>query len=344
MYDKNNRMREMLKSDPIGLAAKFFAAQKSRIVPVGGVLFFAYLCATVTSSFMVSILMEGAVSKAVAETDSSSQKTQSLGEEKLNYVQLRKAVMARNVFNSTGEIPDESDLESSGSGERKVFDPAAKCEKSKLPITLLGTIFMGSEETSIATVKETGFDEADIYRVGDFIAGVDGAQVMSVGRKRVVINNNGVKECLEIDEKVDNRLVPSYESPAAGEGDGSVSTPGGTGEPIAESEGGIVTLDGGYVEGELGDGFSKIISAARLVPNMEDNKVNGFKIFAINTASLFGKVGLRNGDIITQVNDVSLKLPEQGFALYEAFQDEREITIHVLRGGQTPRTLSVKIK
>jgi type II secretion system protein C len=348
MYEENSSITGILKSGPMIAFTKVLGKQKARVVEVASVLFIAYVCATIASSIIVSTLMDKAVLKdrkpaAAAAAAAASTNANPLNtERKVNYVLLRKSIMSRNLFNSTGEVPDESEgVTDTQNGSKKVFDPTAKCEKSKLSLTLLGTIFMGSEENSLATVKEAGFDDADIYKAGDFIVGNDGAQIVAVTRKKVVINNNGIKECLSIDEKEDSRASPSFDPQAT-----ESATTGATkdGAAATESEGGCVSLEGGYVETELGDGFGKIITAARLVPNMEENKVSGFKIFAINTSSLFGKVGFKNGDIITQVNDVSLKLPEQGFALYEAFQDEREISIHVLRGGQTPKTLCVKIK
>jgi general secretion pathway protein C len=86
-----------------------------------------------------------------------------------------------------------------------------------------------------------------------------------------------------------------------------------------------ISVDASYVEGELGPGFGKIVDAARLVPNTIDGGINGFKIFAIKGGTLFARVGLQNGDVITQVNETSMKQPEQGFALYQAFQDEKEV-------------------
>jgi type II secretory pathway component PulC len=71
--------------------------------------------------------------------------------------------------------------------------------------------------------------------------------------------------------------------------------------------------------------------------------MNGFKIFAIDQSSMLGKTGLQNGDIITQVNETSLKQPEQGFTLYQAFQDEKEVRILILRRG-APMTITCRIK
>jgi type II secretory pathway component PulC len=55
---------------------------------------------------------------------------------------------------------------------------------------------------------------------------------------------------------------------------------------------------------------------------------------------LFERICIRNGDIITQVNDISLRQPEQGFAFYEAFQNERNIRISILRDNQ-PMSIGV---
>lgn len=263
-----------------------------------------------------------------------------------NYVTLRLSIMDRNLFNSDGEYPDESDLENNVEErkENQVFDPHAKCQKSALKLTLLGTIYIANSNDSLATIKEDGFNEADIYRVGDSIAGFDEASVVAIDRKKVVLNNGGNKECIEVEEKALVRDDNTYFEPGTSPRDSDMTKPAEI--PITpESESGdCVNLQNTFVEKELGDGFAKIVNSARLVPNMEENQVVGFKIFAIQSSSILGQVGLKNGDIITQVNDVSLKQPEQGFALYEAFQNERDINIHVLRGGKSPKTLCVKIK
>ena len=88
-----------------------------------------------------------------------------------------------------------------------------------------------------------------------------------------------------------------------------------------------------------------VIQAARIVPktDKQTGKMEGFKIFAIKPNSILSKTGLKNNDIITKVNDTSMKNPDQGFALYQSLQDENDIVIHVLRGG-TPTLVKVQIK
>lgn len=103
-------------------------------------------------------------------------------------------------------------------------------------------------------------------------------------------------------------------------------------------------LEKKYVADQLGDGFGKIISMARLVPRATDGQMDGFKIFSIVADSLWTRVGLKNGDVITQVNGTRLKRPEQGFALYEVFRDESDVRIELLRGNKMPMNIVCQIK
>lgn len=256
----------------------------------------------------------------------------SLGITAINYREFKKPILDRSIFNSSGEYPKE-ELERKGGGDgRPVFDINAPCQPCTLNLELVGTIYLGSREKSLATVREKGQADADVYRVGDGIIGNEDALVAGVDRNELVINNKGTKECLSLVSELEKQL-------ASGQVAGGTSLGGGGGDQAPP-----VIVDGPYVESELGAGFGKIINAARLVPNTVDNQINGFKIFAIDPSSLFAKVGLLNGDVITQVNDASLKNPDQGFALYEAFRNEREVRISVLRNGTTPQMITVRIK
>lgn len=253
-----------------------------------------------------------------------------------NSRELQKIIKDRNIFNSDGKFPDEK-FGADGDRSLAKFDIDAPCVDTTLPIELLGTIFIGDRFRSLATVKDKSYSEADIYRVGDAIYGNEQALVAAVDRQKIIINNAGVKECIDLDKSGSSMASDGF--PGGPGGDfGSLPNNGFAG-------GSEINLDASYVEGELGPGFGKIVDAARLVPNAQpDGGINGFKIFAIKGGSLFARIGLQNGDVITQVNEVSMKQAEQGFALYQAFQDEKEVRIQLLRGGTAPQNVSVRIK
>ena len=100
---------------------------------------------------------------------------------------LEKGVVNRNIFNSDGEVPDESDpVDMQDSNPTGEFSMTGPCDKSRLPLKLTGTIYMGDSESSLASILDTGANETDTYKVGDQIIENDGVVVAKIERKRVI--------------------------------------------------------------------------------------------------------------------------------------------------------------
>lgn len=297
----------------------------------------AYLAAVVLSGFVMSQMMTSILANRsrLAVRGADTLTAEASISKSSNTRDLTKNIKDRNLFNSEGKFPDEK-FGGGASGGGAVFDINAPCKATSLPIDLVGTIYLGDSAKSMATVRDKTYSEADIYRVGDEIYGSDGAIVAAVERETLIINNRGTKECIELN-KPDNRDA-SDGFPSMGSGDfGGSQLKGASG-------GAEVVLESSYVESELGPGFAKIMDAARFVPNTVDGQVNGFKIFAIKGGSMLSRIGLQNNDVITQVNDTNLRQVDQGFAFYQALQDEKEVRIQFLRGGNTPSNIVVRIK
>ena len=303
---------------------------KSGVKTVSLMLGLAYLAAVISNGIFLSVFLNPQKIGQIVPREISSIEDST---PPVNHTELRNVILARNLFNLDGKVPEESEVSASGSNSG-VFDPNAACEKTTLPIALVGTIYMGSSSSSVI-LRETGYSEADIYKVSDKIVGFPNATIYAIERKSIILNNDGRKECIE--------LAPDPNKKKSMSGGASLAGASKLDQPIS---GGSVSLESSWVEKELGEGFSKVLQAARLVPNISpsDGKMNGFKIFAIAPGSIMTKIGLQNDDVITKVNDISMNQPDQGFAIYQAMQDEREITVHVLRNGKVPVTLNVKIK
>lgn len=302
----------------------------------------SYMTASSVSAVFMSVLVKDVMVHLVSSTKRSTT-TASLshfGGASSNYHSLQRVIKERNLFNSSGAFPEEVAGVSGGEESRSTnFDISAPCKKSTLNVSLVGTIYI-SDNSSLATIQEQGFSEADIYREGDGIVGNESATLVKIERNRAIINNNGSKECLDLVVLPPKIVTESTKPVVIANG----TKMGGGGAPEAPPPaGGDCNLQEKYVQDELGSGFATIIQKARFVPNTSDNQMNGFKIFAIEPQSLFARAGLQNGDIITQVNETSLKQPDQGFALYQAFNDEREVRIHILRGGATPMMITCRI-
>mgnify|MGYP000632631531 CR=1 FL=1 len=234
----------------------------------------------------------------------------------------QKNIMARNIFNRTGEIPFDDSDEGANLSSDKLFEKA-QCapETEKMPVEMIGIIYTGNPKTSLVALKDPKVLTADIYRVGDKILDYPLYSVSKItGPNSAEFRNGHKKICLSL-VTIDGANIAS--------GSNTSSIPNGN--EGAESDETVLTMD--FVKNELGDGFVNILKSSRLVPAMTEGKMEGFKIFSILPNTLFDKIGLKNGDIITKINSVDLNDPSQGFQIYEAFQNENILNLSIKRGG-----------
>lgn len=314
--------------------SKLYIVLKKKVFILGTILFSTYILASATASFSVPFIMK---SFGRIKMTSEVKTTQTIALiDRPNYHNVKKTILERNIFNAEGTYPDEeeeNEEEMSDLAQGSTFNEEGPCMDSTLKITLVGTIYFEDAQYSMATIKDPEYVEVDVYKEGEEIIGNEGVIIHRIGRNKVILNNNGRKECISIDLGIEGHEESEFSQKKK-----KNKKP----KNVESGENGVVILESDYVEKELGDGFGNIIQAARLVPFTEGNNIEGFKIFAIKGGSMLDKVGLKNGDIITQVNDTVMRA-ENGFALYQSFLDERDIAINVLRGNK-PQTLRIQIK
>ena len=301
------------------------------VKPAFMMVFAAYLLATVASVVGIHFLVEHLSPAA----DLTGESAAIAAPARFNYFKFRGVVLDRHLFNSEGDFPNEQ-------GAPKVAAPSEKgCIASSLDLKLIGTIIHDNPEMSVATVVDKSMKVTDVYRQGDAVIDQP-AIVLAIEKGRVVLDVSGSRECLEISS---TGQVASY-----GNGGSKFPSEAAAKKPVASeatpvaTSGDMVVLKNSYVEQQLGEGFVKIIQSARFVPQIDEaGQAQGFKIFSIKPGTLFRKIGLKDDDIIHQVNSTSLKNVEQGFTLYQALRDESEIVIGVERGGR-PVTVKVQIE
>src|SRR5690606_22737534 len=89
--------------------------------------------------------------------------------------------------------------------------------------------------------------------------------------------------------------------------------------------------------------MNKVLQDSRMVPNFQDGVVNGFKIFAIRQGSVFDQLGLRNGDVVQEINGVKIDSMEKALPMLELLKNESNIGIGISRGG-AKKNLSIEIQ
>ncbi|MGZ3442306.1 MAG: type II secretion system protein GspC, partial [Polyangia bacterium] len=78
-----------------------------------------------------------------------------------------------------------------------------------------------------------------------------------------------------------------------------------------------------------------LATAARFVPSIKDGKPNGFKLYAIRPQSIFGRIGLQNGDTIKAINGSEMTTPDAALGLYTKLRNASHLSVQVERRGET---------
>src|SRR3990172_1093809 len=103
-----------------------------------------------------------------------------------------------------------------------------------------------------------------------------------------------------------------------------------------------IRLDPRDVEGALSD-LNKVMTQARVVPNMVEGKTSGYRIFNIAPASIYTKLGLQNNDVVERVNGVEIKSPDALYQLFHQIKNERKIALDFNRSGKR-ESISIEIR
>ncbi len=158
-----------------------------------------------------------------------------------------------------------------------------------------------------------------------------------VGRKSVVISYGGILETVTIATSK-----------------GFVSGIGYTGAKhfmpagIAQPENSIIKKIGNnsYIVKKSGIkhlNMSIVYTQMHAVPNIVNGKISGYKVLNVVPGSIFWNMGLRQADVIKDINGIPLTNPAEAVGLLTGLQNENSLSLNILRGNSRI-TLNYKIE
>ena len=162
--------------------------------------------------------------------------------------------------------------------------------KTQLPLVLLGTFSASDPALSHAMLRNSESQRTLVVGVGDEIEAR--AIVVAIERERVVLREDGVLRELAVDLAARGDPEPARTAP------GTEASPTETQSSPAELESSLAELE----ETILGT----MVDEARVVPRVEDGRVVGLDVSAIETGSRLERMGVRDGDVIIQFNATSI--------------------------------------
>jgi general secretion pathway protein C len=241
-------------------------------------------------------------------------------------LRLYRPISQQNVFNSASTGVQE------GAQRPGATKSTAPLKKTDLNVELIGTV-VGASQDSFAIIEDRQRREQELYQIDDMIQ--DQARVVEISRCKVVVLRDGTEEVIECpDPDAKTKKGPSTVRHSASSKDDGYNV-----KQVSDSE---FVIDEEEVESALGN-INQLLTQIRVVPNFQDGKADGFKVFAIKPQSLFAKIGLKNGDVIRKVNDQDITSPEKAFGVFQELRNEKNLTVEISRRGQN-QSLNYEIR
>ncbi len=78
---------------------------------------------------------------------------------------------------------------------------------------------------------------------------------------------------------------------------------------------------------------SLLMRSVRLIPKTDQGQVRGFALYGIRPASLFDRLGLKNGDLLLRIAEQSLDNPEAALVAYTHVRSADQIPVEIERAG-----------
>lgn len=194
-------------------------------------------------------------------------------------------------------------------------------EPTSLNVALLGTV-SGDRENARAVIEETDKRKQGLYKVGDSI---QDAVVKRILREKVILRVGEKDEILTMKEPSSPKESPFLSQAGM---DAGRRLPG-----QASQRRSTITVRRSDIQESLKD-INQLLSQARIQPHYRDGNADGLAISRIKRGSLFSKLGLRNGDVVNEVNGNSLSSPEDVLSLYEKLKSGDEASVQITRRGR----------
>ncbi|MCA9584303.1 MAG: general secretion pathway protein GspC [Myxococcales bacterium] len=246
-------------------------------------------------------------------------------------------ILARNPFDSvTGPLhaPVEEPAAdgTSAPGPVDTSDPwnAPPCDGVKVLIIAAAR----DENWSLASLQVSGDTKTVLRRRG---GEVGGKTVHYVGWDRVWLNSGGTLCQASLFDKKEVAAAKPAPSPTPN----IAPTPRRGAPALDESiKKGIVkvsatefNIDRGVVDKIL-ENQADLMRQARIVPEQENGKVVGIRMFGVRPDTLLGTLGMENGDRLQTINGFDMASPEKALEAYARLRQADKLTVQVNRRGQ----------
>lgn len=243
-------------------------------------------------------------------------------------------ILARNPFDHvTGPLkpaPVEDSVASTSSSVDS-SDPwtAPACDGVKVLVIAAS----GDPEWSFAAMSGSGENKTVLRRRGNDFGG---KKVHFIGWDRVWFNNNGSLCQAQVWKAGDAPAPKPAEAappPPTTGGGGAKTLDPAYAKGIQKVSANEFNVDRGVVDKIL-ENQADLMRQARVVPEQENGRVVGIRLFGVRQDTLLGVLGMENGDRLQTINGFDMASPEKALEAYARLRTADKLTISINRRGQ----------
>lgn len=248
-------------------------------------------------------------------------------------------VSSRRPFSDYGVITQRNLFHTSSSGDKPKADIMLdSLEQTQLKLKLWGTVPIDDNNGYAVIEDETNRKEGQkLYSIGDSIKN---AKLKMVLRNKVVLTRLGKDEVLEMEDlAVTTSSSSSTRSTVSSARTTTSSTTESTTATISRRR---ISLSRAQVDSAMGN-LAELAGQINIQPHTEDGQADGFALSNIQPNSLFRRMGLRNGDILTAVDGQPLNSVEDAYRLYEDLKSSDSAQVEINRKGR-PTVIEYRIR
>jgi general secretion pathway protein C len=200
-------------------------------------------------------------------------------------------------------------------GAGPVVTKTVNAPDTRLNLKLRGTIAAGDTKYAHAIIGD-GKGKNEVYFVKDSVPG--GAVLYEVYPDKVILNRAGTLETLRLP-----RTSESLGKPSARPRQTARATPsGGSIQQLMQESGGS---------------FTDIL---RPQPYMPNGELKGYRVYPGRDRRRFAALGLRPGDLVTDINGQPLNNLQAGMEVFKNLGDATQLTVTIERNG-SPMALTL---
>ena len=91
------------------------------------------------------------------------------------------------------------------------------------------------------------------------------------------------------------------------------------------------------------DNLTQTITQVRATPFLQNGKAIGFRLFNVRKGSIFERMGIKNGDVVREVNGTVIDSPAAASGLLDVIRTAENLELRLLRQGK-PLSLSYTVR